>query len=252
MFSGTAYGVDGCKRGWLFFALEPSGEAHWNIVANIGELVAIANDSDRIFIDIPIGLPDGEEERLCDKEARKKLESPRGSSVFRVPVRAALRAENCEDAKRINRKISGKSLTNQTLSIMPKIREVDELLRTCAKARRIVREVHPEVCFWALAGKRPMKYRKKERLGIKERIGELKSIRSSADKEFDEICKQFPRKEVAKDDIVDAMAAALTASADSDVLCTLPAQPEKDSRGLTMEMVYAIRSADPSKAAKPI
>ena len=28
---------------------------------------------------------------------------------------------------------------------------MDGLLRDCTKARRIIREVHPEICFWALA-----------------------------------------------------------------------------------------------------
>ena len=35
-------------------------------------------------------------------------------------------------------------------AIIPKIREVDSLLRGNAKARRAVREVHPEICFCEL------------------------------------------------------------------------------------------------------
>ena len=69
--SGIAYGVDGCNAGWFYFADAARREPDWGVVERIEELVTGADDSDRIFIDIPIGLPDGaEEQRLCDKEAR--------------------------------------------------------------------------------------------------------------------------------------------------------------------------------------
>ena len=54
--SGTAYGVDGCRAGWLYFALARSREPGWGIVGAIEELVSSADDSDLIFVDIPIGL----------------------------------------------------------------------------------------------------------------------------------------------------------------------------------------------------
>ena len=57
--SGTAYGVDGCSAGWFYFALARSGAPDWGIASTIKELVSSADDSDRIFVDIPIGLPDG-------------------------------------------------------------------------------------------------------------------------------------------------------------------------------------------------
>ncbi len=49
--------------------------------------------------------------------------------------------------------------------------------------------------------------------------------------------KHYPRSTVAKDDILDAVVAAITASC-SDKWATLPAQPEIDHVGLPMEMVY--------------
>ena len=163
--SGTAFGIDGCKAGWFCISIEPSGAVGWSVFETLGELAAAANDGDRIFVDIPIGLGDGPEERLCDREARRRLGTPRSSSVFPAPVRAALDARDYEDAKRISLAARNKSLTIQSWSILPKIREVDTLLRGCAKARAMVREVHPEVCFWALAGEKPMRHRKKDREG---------------------------------------------------------------------------------------
>ena len=80
--SGTAYGVDGCRAGWFYFALARSEEPAWGIVEAIEELVSSVDDSDHMFVDIPIGLPDGPEARLCDREARGRLGGPRASSVF--------------------------------------------------------------------------------------------------------------------------------------------------------------------------
>ena len=57
-----------------------------------------------------------------------------------------------------SKELTGKGLNKQTFNILPKIKEVDDSLASCGKARKIIREIHPEVCFWALAGNRPMQY----------------------------------------------------------------------------------------------
>ena len=239
----TAYGVDGCPKGWFYFALVPGQEPKWGVVEEIADLVAEVDDSDRIFIDIPIGLPSGGEGRLCDREARRKLVPHRTSSVFPVPVRSALTAETYEEASEKNWKASGKRLSKQTYAIMPKIKEVDSLLRGSAKARRVVREVHPEICFWALAGASPMRHNKKTGRGFDERIAVLERFHPSAVRCFDEIRTGYRRVDLADDDILDAMALAITASANRGALRTLPEVPVEDSCGLPMGMVYAPVSA---------
>ncbi len=239
--SSTAFGVDGCKGGWFCISLEPSGTIGWFVLERLSELITMVNNGDRIFVDIPIGLSDGPKERLCDREARCKL-GPRRSSVFPAPVRPVLKAGSYEEAKQVSLEVKGKSLSKQSWAILPKIREVDALLRDCTKARAIVREVHPEICFWALAGEEPMKYGKKRREGAEERIELLKSVRPSAGQEFDRACNSFPPNKVAKDDILDAMVAALTAFANPRELRTLPEEPCRDACGLPMEMVYLSRS----------
>ena len=236
---GTAYGVDGCKAGWFYFALTRCGEPDWGIAGTIEWLVSIAADSDRIFVDIPIGLPDGPEGRLCDTEARGRLRAPRASSVFSVPVRAALDVATYEEASRINREASGRGLTPLTFAIMPKIQEVDSLLREREKARASVREIHPEICFWALAGGSPMRDYKKTGAGFAERLALLERFRPSVAADFVQIRAEFRCWDLADDDILDAMAAAITASADPGALRTLPKHPATDSVGLPMEMVYA-------------
>lgn len=238
--SGTAYGVDGCRVGWFYFALARSQEPRWDIVSDIEKLVSSVDDSDRIFIDIPIGLPDRHEGRLCDGEARKRLGRHRASSVFPAPVRAALTATTYEDAKRISRDASGQGLTRQTFAILPKVREVDGLLRKSDKARRILREVHPEICFWALAGGRPMRHKKKARAGIDERLALVEGFCPSVAEAFAQIRPKFRSRDLGEDDILDAMAAAITASAGPETLMTLPKSPARDSCGLPMEMVYRV------------
>ena len=234
---GIAYGVDACKAGWFCIAMDPAGKVNAFTVQRLEQLVAKASEEDRIFVDIPIGFSDGPEERLCDKEARSKL-GPRRSSVFRTPVRHSLRVEDDEEAKQKNLKYTGKSLSLQTLAIVPKIKEVDALLRNNRKARALVREVHPEICFWALAGGRPMKHKKGIPEGIEERVAVLNRIRPSLGNESKRILNDFPRSKAKMDDILDAMAASITALACPNELRTIPELPPKDSYGLPMEMVY--------------
>jgi len=236
----TAIGVDGCPGGRFYIALGSSAPPRWGVVKKVAELVREARESDRIFVDIPIGLPDARlKERDCDLMARKKL-GPRHSSVFPAPARAALGAKDYEEAKQRSHKAIGKMLSKQAFCILPKIREVDELLRSDEKARRVVREVHPEVCFWAFAD-RPMEFSKtkEKQKAYEERLAVLESVRPSARQEIEEILKQFRRKDIARADAVDAMAAAITAAARKRNLRTLPPRPPKDSKGLPMEMVYA-------------
>lgn len=234
-----AIGVDGCPAGWFFVALEPSGASRWGVVRQLGALVNQTREPARVFVDIPIGLPDGPEGRECDRIARGKLGIGRASSVFPAPARAVLDAVDYEDAKRRSRNATGRSLSKQAFGILRGCKEVDHLLHDDPKARRIVREVHPEICFWAFAGRKPMEHNKGKPQGFRERVALLMRLRPSADHEIEAMLSQFQRKEVSRDDAVDAMAAAVTASADVADLRTLPPQPQRDSFGLPMEMVYA-------------
>lgn len=76
-----------------------------------------------------------------------------------------------------------------------------------------------------------------------ERLEVLEACWPGAKAAADEIRQLFRRrhKDVAWDDIVDAMAAAATGRANP--LNSLPAQPPVDSTGLPMQMVWARRDA---------
>jgi predicted RNase H-like nuclease len=131
----------------------------------------------------------------------------------------------------------GRRLSRQAHSILAKIREFDNLLGSEAAARRIVRETHPEVCFWAFAG-HPMRHNKKKPRGFDERLAVLAAVLPSAQDAVDHALRTIPRHDAARDDILDALVAGLTAARPPEALATLPTIPPKDAAGLPMEMVF--------------
>jgi len=154
----TVVGVDGCPARWLCFHVDlSSGKTTVKILASITELCAQSDQTRLIAIDIPIGLP-AKGARACDIAARKLLGKPRSSSVFPAPVRASLPAKTYEEAGMLSLRAHGKSLSRQAFELIPKIREVDGLMTPELQAS--IFEVHPEVSFWALNGRRPLRYQK--------------------------------------------------------------------------------------------
>ena len=231
-----AWGVDGCKDGWFFFGLD-DGDPEYGVVPELGNLLDRIDAEADVLVDIPIGLLDsGDRERLCDLEARRILSPRRASSVFPAPCRPAVYAGDYEEAQRRNRAALGKGLSKQSWAISPKIREVDELLQSRSDSRRQVREVHPEVCFWALVG-HPMLHSKKTREGFRERLAALEPHVSNAAELVATAFLEHGGFEAQRDDIIDALVAALCASRINQC-STLPAELELDPSGLPMEMVY--------------
>ena len=236
-------GVDGCSGGWLAVGLNRSGGHGSEVFENFGALLGRYGSADLVLVDIPIGLPDGPGGRDCDREARRRLR-PRGSTVFPTPTRstahwAAKRRCNYKGAAEVERCQTGKAISRQTFAICPKIAEVDEVL--CGRggdARPTVREVHPEICFWALNGGSPVTSSKKRPRGQKERLRILSTDDPRSALIFEDACKSFLRKCVAKDDILDALAAAVVASRSEGALRTVPEHPPLDAEGLPMEIVY--------------
>jgi predicted RNase H-like nuclease len=94
-------------------------------------------------------------------------------------------------------------------------------------------EVHPDVCFWALNGERPVGHNKKKEAGFSERLDLLRS-------EFPEIQRHLANRPpgVGKDDVLDAAAAAWTAlrrhRGEARCVCT----PERDEKGLAATIYY--------------
>ncbi len=231
-----AVGVDACKKGWFAVCLDPDKRWSIKIFDSIDNLWNAFQKDSLILVDIPIGLP-GSGKRPCDIEARIILKQ-RAASVFPAPCRQAIHATNYANACRLNKKVLNAKLSVQTWNISRKIREVDNLLLGNARARRCVRESHPEICFWALAGGRPMTHYKKTEQGFLERINILNKIFPSTDRIVTAAMNTYRRKELTRDDILDAMVLAITANAASEGILTIPKHPVKDPKGLLMEIVY--------------
>ena len=244
--AGALYvGVDGCKAGWFSIGFDAQRRAKSAVFATFGELVDHYLAAELILVDIPIGLPEGPDGRACDPKARRLLENPaRKSSVFPVPTRQSAHQARREPKDRvaaavIELEIAGKSLNAQTFNISSKIAEVDEIMRARNRNEQPkIREVHPELLFWALNGSSAMKANKKKVAGREERLRVLNRVEPSSQVLYENACLKYPRKQVARDDILDAMAAAVTARAGEAQLTTLPASSPKDPKGLPMEMVY--------------
>jgi predicted RNase H-like nuclease len=226
-------GVDGTPGGWAALIAE-FDRTTVHRVASLSDIFKIAPDIDAIAIDVPIGLlesyrPGG---RVCDCEARRALGSPRASSVFPAPVRGVLSARSWQEALAISRASAqnGKGISKQTFAIVPKIKEVDELLQTRRELRPLLREIHPELSFCGLAG-RPMSFRKGSSAGRQERRVLLKSILA----EFATIEKNGVDKGLPIEDIFDAAIACWSAVrlANRDGH-SLPAEIPLDATGLPM------------------
>jgi predicted RNase H-like nuclease len=229
-------GVDACKKGWFAVALDRHGNWDIGIFKDIVDFWSAFQNASLILIDIPIGLP-YREKRRCDIETRKLL-GRRASSVFPVPCREALQAKTYSQACRINQQLLGVKLTIQTWNIAAKIVEVDSFLRNNQMAQHRVRESHPELCFWALAGGHPMIYSKKRPQGFSERHSILKKIYPETEAIVDNALERFRRKELGRDDILDAIVLAVSAKRPLSSFRTVPSKPPRDKKGLPMEIVY--------------
>ena len=241
-------GVDWAKDGWLAIRVTAFSAGGWDVrvFRTVAELFDEWGDASLVLIDIPIGLPDSTRPtRTVDRLARRRL-GERRSSVFPAPGRAAIEAfrqvgyQNYQAGSTANRRELGKGLSKQAWGIAPKVGEVDKLLRSSDAAARIIREVHPELCFWGFNGGRAMTHSKKKDEGIRERLEVLCAIEPMAESIWREsLSKSYSA--VKQDDILDALAAVLTAVPEltglGDVQ-TVPNDAELDAFGLRMEMLY--------------
>jgi predicted RNase H-like nuclease len=228
-------GADGCKGGWIVINKDlDSGLLSWRSCKTAHELVYFEHKPQMIAIDIPIGLP-GRGPRACDLEARQLLGPGRASSVFPAPIRPILAATNYPEACEIRFQIEQKRISKQTWAIMPKIRDVDAVLRQDSELRTRVREVHPEVCFYFLAGRRLLQHNKKHKLGREERHTLLEPIFGHW---LQAALAERHQLASAEDDVLDAFVALWTAERIiMDISQTIPSEPAIDSFGLRMEMV---------------
>ena len=124
-------------------------------------------------------------------------------------------------------------MSKQAWGIVPKVREVDALLRKDARLAARVFEVHPEVSFAAWAGE-PMRHSKKKSAG---RLDRQQLIRAEWPDAITTCRATLAGGRYALDDLYDAFAALWTARR---ILVkksrTIPSIPAIDADGLPMRI----------------
>ena len=229
-------GVDGFKGKWCLVLLNSgNGEVKARIVLRFAELLDIPERPAVVCVDIPIGLPEitAKGGRNCEAEARKLLGSPRASSVFSALGRAPLREASREEADAANKARGGVGIGAQAWGLSTKLREADEVMTP--EHQKLIYEVHPEICFWALNGMAPIVAPKRSTDGERFRIEAL--VSGGFPRDF---VQQLPLGlRVGRDDFLDACAGAWTANRILKKQAErLPAHIDRDARGLDMAMWY--------------
>jgi predicted RNase H-like nuclease len=187
-------------------------------------------------VDIPIGLTNAGR-RQCDAQARALLGAPRGNSVFPAPIRPAINASSRAVASQITQATDGRKVGAHAWGIFRKVRDLDAVLVANVARQHQIREIHPELSFWAWNGSRPMAYKKKSKQGELERRRLIDA--HYGNQVVGQIRIKYRVGQVGHDDIQDALAALWTA--ERIVVGTaivIPDPPPLDSAGLRMEIWY--------------
>jgi predicted RNase H-like nuclease len=232
-------GVDGCPAGWLVAFVRPQdGEARFRIVSRFADVLAGPEAPAVIAVDMPIGLPErtGFGGRAAENVVRPLL-GARQSSVFSVPSRAAIYANDYTDAcaRALTTSEPPRKVSKQLFNIAPRIRELDAVLRVDPSAALRVFEVHPELAFWRLNGEHSLGEPKK----IKSRSYEpglalRRSLLTAAGLPEDAV-HAAPPKGAGPDDLLDALAcAAIARRIHAGIARPFPDPPPRDVYGLPM------------------
>jgi len=233
-------GADGYRNGWVVVLRQPATETvRVRTVDGVTGLFDLSEAPTVLGVDMVIGCPDEAEPggRRCDRHARQRLGHPRGAGVFSPPAYEALWADTYAEAQRRNR-ASGPDapgLSKQTFHLIPKMRALAE--RMTPARQKHIREVHPELAFYAMNGDGPVAASKHSEDGRAIRA-DLLAAHGFPD--VRDAIADWTDGRVGADDVLDAHAACWTArriQAGTAERC--PPRPEsapRNERGLRMEI----------------
>ncbi|MBR9922309.1 MAG: DUF429 domain-containing protein [Bacteroidetes bacterium] len=233
-------GIDGCRAGWAVVRYD--GEWDFQISSDLHSLKELLLWSEVSLIDIPIGLSGNGIKREVDKELRRALSPIRHHAVFTPPCRKAVYAADYTEARQINKSETGKSISIQAWNITSKIREADELLISTPALSDKLLEAHPEFCFKKLHADQHLKHGKKARAqaGIKERLKILEKHLPKVRSFFHQIESDYRRKDLALDDILDAICLCLHAHLGTKKgFDFLKSRSQTDAQGIPMRLAVA-------------
>jgi predicted RNase H-like nuclease len=238
-----AIGADGARGGWLTARGygDQTGEVTrvaLRLARTFDELVALRDGDAPAAVDIPMGLLESVDPRPCDKQARSIL-GTRANAVFAPPSRPLLAAATYADARDLVaatklKTPDAKGLSAQAFGIAPKMRDVDEYLRSHAGAQAWLWECHPELSFLTLAKGEVLRDKK----SVSGQARRLELITERFPGILDEFVAFEESSRAAElPDALDALVALVTAlrvrSGEYKQL-----GGETDAAGLVMRMVY--------------
>lgn len=214
-----------CADGWVVAAAKLVGISLHpepaSVVPSLRDVLDHIPSYAVIALAAPIGLPPEPVRggRTCDREARRLVGFPRLGAIASAPGRSEL----TRPSARVD------AVTRRRL---PRFAEVDAEVQPYRQ--RTVYAVHPELCFFQLAGDRPLTASKSSPAGLAERTDLLVRRVPGIARALAE-----PVKGASTPQLLDALAALWTArriSARS--AARIPVDPEWDDAGLRMEWVY--------------
>lgn len=233
----SCVGIDACKGKWVAVCISDKG-FEVDKFDTIGDVCKSYPDCDTYLIDIPIGLPESRDEIRPDMLVKKEL-GRKGSSIFPVPCRQAVYADDKARARELNISALGKNLSEQSIGISKAIRQVDEFLQVNPEWKNRLLESHPELCFSKLNGNQPIMEKKTTSEGHNNRLEILRRYYPAADKVIEKFLSDGPNRKKT-DDVVDALCLAVMGRLILENGCRrFPEKPTMDSTGLLMQIVYS-------------
>ena len=237
MLNKVFVGIDGYIDGWCCCVIEDGIkiELHKSL-ADLYKKIRINNLT---LIDMPIGLSSKNIERKIDFKLRTYLPKNKKSSVFTAPCRKAVLSSNYNSAKKVNKIITKRSISIQSWNISKKIKELDEFLSVPKTNKVLIKESHPEFCFINLNNNNPLIHSKKTKEGYQERLSILNRNEKNIGLIIEKTLENFKKEKVKKDDILDAIALALTSKYWQKNGSRIISQtPKNDEMGIPFEIYY--------------
>jgi predicted RNase H-like nuclease len=220
---GTYIGIDGYRRGWVAVYIDEADGHYFEHSNSLDDLLAVPHI--RAMIDLPVGLPD-RGYRQCDVEARAIV----GPRVFLGARWGIWEFESFQAANDHYWRTGDSGISQQLWCIRHKLRDVNTAMTPGRQVK--LRETHPELVFWRLAG-RPLDSKKSES-GREQRI---KLLRNNGIRDIERWLGMRKGTGIGRDDLIDACACALAARDSKNRLPRIKEIPA-DRRGIRMEIWY--------------
>ena len=216
---GSRWLVASAKMAGSTFAPEPP-KVYESFIEVLGERPSFVT----IVVNSPVGYLANPEDgaRNCDRAARALL-GRRGAAVRNAPSRAVIEGRV---------PIEKSHLDAITAMMLPRVGEV--AAEMSPYRQRVIYEGNPELSFYNLHKEKPLLHSKRIESGRDERRQVLIEKVRGCERYLD-----IPMKGVSQKHLLDAMALMWSARrVFGHAAKRLPADPEWDSEGLRMEIVY--------------